>query len=80
MPAQPPPDQPVNTDPEAGVAVSVTVWPAVNCAAHVDPQLIPAGELDTLPEPLPASETINVGAANAPAAENSSIRLSYSAT
>jgi hypothetical protein len=53
-----PPDQPENTDPEAGVAVSVTWLPAVNGALHVRPQLIPAGELVTVPAPAPALVTV----------------------
>ena len=34
-----------------GVAVRVTVVPVVNCAAHVVPQLMPAGALVTVPVP-----------------------------
>jgi hypothetical protein len=52
-PEQPPPDQPVKTEPDAGVAVSVTEAPAANEPTQVLPQLTPAGELVTVP--LPAS-------------------------
>ena len=52
VPEQPPPLHPVSTLPEAGVAVSVTDVPFVNGAEHVEPQLIPAGELVMLPPPL----------------------------
>jgi hypothetical protein len=46
------PLQPLNWSiPEFGVAVSVTDEPRVKLAEHVDPQLIPLGELDTLPGP-----------------------------
>ena len=51
------PLQPANVKPDAGAAVSVTVEPVGRLALHpvVAPaeQLIPAGELETVP-PLPA--------------------------
>src|ERR1041384_2871673 len=43
VPVQAPPDQPVNVEPAAGVAVSVTDWPKLKSAAHVAPQLMPVG-------------------------------------
>jgi hypothetical protein len=52
VPEQPPPDQPLNTEPAAAVAVSVTLVPGVNVAEHVAPQLMPAGELATVPLPV----------------------------
>jgi hypothetical protein len=52
------PDHPVNTEPAAGVAVSVTDDPHEKLAEHVAPQLIPAGELATLP--LPTLLTVRV--------------------
>jgi hypothetical protein len=60
VPEQPAPLQPANLDPAAGVAVKVTIVPSVNDAAHVAPQLIPAGALVTEPEPEPAFETVSV--------------------
>jgi len=64
VPEHPPPDQPVNTQPVAGVAEIETLVPDAKVAEHVLPQLIPAGELAT--EPLPVRVTVNetaVGAA-----------------
>jgi hypothetical protein len=48
------PDQPVNVDPVAGVAVSVTAVPLAKLALHVWPQSMPPGALLTLPDPVPA--------------------------
>jgi len=52
------PDQPVNSEPDAGAAVRMTLLPASSEAEHVEPQSIPAGwpEL-TRPEPVPAMLT-----------------------
>jgi hypothetical protein len=50
---QPEPDQPANVEPAAGVAVKVTEVPLLKTAAHVLPQLIPAGLLVTIPSPVP---------------------------
>ena len=47
------PDQPANFEPVAGVAVSVTCVPLPKLSVHVAPQLIPAGELVTVPVPVP---------------------------
>ena len=52
------PVQPVNWEPLAAVATSVTTVPELNVAVQVLPQLIPAGELETVPEPLPVLETL----------------------
>jgi len=54
------PDQPAKVEPTAGVAVSVTTVALVKSAEHVAPQLIPAGELVTVPEPEPAFATVSV--------------------
>jgi hypothetical protein len=54
------PPQPTNTIPGAGVSVSVTAAPFANVAEQVDPQLIPAGLLVTVP--LPESITVTVSA------------------
>jgi hypothetical protein len=58
-PLHPPPLQPVKVEPASGVAVNVTVVPEVKLAEQVAPQLlIPAGELLTLPVPVPDSATV----------------------
>jgi hypothetical protein len=50
----------MNAEPAAAVAVRVTIVPSLNDAAHVAPQLIPAGALVTDPEPDPAFVTVSV--------------------
>ena len=47
------PDQPAKVEPEDVVAVNVTDVPDVKFAEQVVPQLIPAGELLIVPEPVP---------------------------
>src|SRR5690242_8172805 len=59
VPEQPPPLQPENTLPAAGVAVKVTTAPAPNVCAHVVPQLIPTGEETTVPVPVPARLSVS---------------------
>jgi hypothetical protein len=54
------PDQPANVDPAFGAAVSVIAVPAAKLALHVDPQLMPAGLLVTVPAPVPAAVTFTV--------------------
>jgi len=54
------PLQPLKDEPAAGVAVSVTPVPLANAAEHVTPQLMPAGELVTVPVPAPAVLTLSV--------------------
>jgi len=58
VPAQP--VQPVKVEPAAGVAVSVTAVPLAKLAEQVAPQVIPAGELVTVPLPVPDGETVSV--------------------
>ena len=53
------PDQPPNTDVASGDAVSVTDEPWTNFAEHVRPQSTPAGELVTVPPPVPAFWTVS---------------------
>src|SRR6266704_3302625 len=60
VPEHPPPLQPVKVEPVAGLAVSVTAVPLVKLAEQVAPQVIPAGELVTVPLPVPAGVTVRV--------------------
>ena len=59
-----PPLHPPN-EPPTGVALRVTVVPLAKLALHapcwVLEQLIPPGELVTVPEPLPAKRTVRIG-------------------
>lgn len=59
-PAQAAPLQPAKADPGPGVAESTTEVPTLREAEHVLPQLMPAGELVTVPEPVPPSVTVSV--------------------
>ncbi len=59
VPLQAPP-QPLNTDPAAGVAARLTTVPELYGAEQVAPQLMPAGELVTVPDPVPSGPTVNV--------------------
>ena len=52
------PLHPLNTDPEAAEAVSVTTVPLAKFALQVVPQLIPEGVLATVPLPVPALVTV----------------------
>src|SRR5207247_6584939 len=60
VPEHPPPLQPGNVEPAAGVAVSVTAVPLAKLTEQVAPQLIPTGELVTVPLPVPAGVTVRV--------------------
>jgi hypothetical protein len=60
VPEQPPPLQPVNVDPAAGAAVRVTAVPPVKACEQVAPQEMPAGELVTVPLPVPDFDTESV--------------------
>src|SRR2546422_3209271 len=59
VPEQPPPVQPVKGEPAAAVAVSVTAVPLGKLAEQVAPQVMPAGELVTVPLPVPALLTVS---------------------
>src|SRR5688500_4846855 len=61
VPEQPAPLQLVNVDPEAAVAVSVTTVLILKELEQVEPQLMPAGLLVTVPLPVPVLLTVNVG-------------------
>lgn len=63
MPLQPAPIQPMNVEPGAALAVSVTGVPAGNTFVQVAPQLIPAGLLLTVPVPVPTLLIFSVGLA-----------------
>ena len=52
------PLQPANVEPESGVAVKFTTAPLSKFAEHVGPQEIPAGELATVPVPVPPFVTV----------------------
>lgn len=58
VPEQPPPDQPVKTEPASVLAVKVTVDPASNMAEHVALQLIPEVWLVIDPAPEPPVEAV----------------------
>ena len=62
VPEHPPPVQPLKVEPATGAAVSVTAVPLAKLAEHVAPQLMPAGELVTVPLPVPAGVTVRVKA------------------
>ena len=70
------PAQPANAAPAAGVAVRVTTVPAANGAAHVGPQVIPAGADVTVPIAGPALTTVRTGLAGASGAAASMARAS----
>jgi hypothetical protein len=52
----------VNVEPAAAAAVAanVTCVPCVNVAEQTLPQVMPAGELVTVPAPVPVFVTVNV--------------------
>lgn len=50
------PLHPVKDDPAAAEAVRVTEAPEANAAEQVAPQLIPAGDEVTVPDPVPARD------------------------
>ena len=53
------PDHPAKVDPASGVAVNVTEEPDLNVSLQSVPQAIPAGELVTVPEPVPDLATVS---------------------
>ena len=54
------PDQPVKVEPLDALAVKVTLLAVVKLARHDEPQLMPVGELVTVPLPVPAFVTASV--------------------
>ena len=61
VPEHPAPSQPTNREPDTAVGVSVTGVPGGYAYVQVPGHAIPDGELSTLPEPEPASETLRTG-------------------
>ena len=57
-PEQAPP-QPVNVESLAGAAVSVTLVPLSYSAEQAEPQSTPAGDGATVPDPVPALDTLS---------------------
>jgi hypothetical protein len=53
------PDHPSKVEPDSGVSVNTTAVPLGKLAVQVPGQLIPAGLLVTIPEPVPALATVN---------------------
>jgi len=79
VPVQPPPLQPVNVEPAAAVAVSVTTEPVANDAEHVAPHEMPAGLLVIVPAPAPDLDTVKVELADVPVPVTSRDSVSPSA-
>src|SRR5437867_13126794 len=67
-PVHPPPLQPVNTEPTAGVAVNATGVSEGYEAEQVAPQSMPAGVLVTVPAPVPPGVTVRAKPCRAKAA------------
>jgi hypothetical protein len=63
VPVQAPP-QPVNIEPAAGVAVSVTPVPLAYASVQSVPHSMPAGALRTVPLPAPARLTVRLTGAS----------------
>jgi hypothetical protein len=59
LPLQPAPLNPLNAEPLAGAAESVTVMPVAKSAAHVPGHEIPVGLLVTIPIPFPPKVTVS---------------------
>ena len=76
VPAHTAPLQPAKADPFAGVAVNVTTVPELNCEEHAAPQLMPAGLLVTVPEPVPAVLIVSVDCIGGEAAKFAVTELS----
>ena len=54
------PDQPVKTEPSAGVAIRLTLVASSKFMEQVVPQSMPAGSLITVPEPVPDLLTLRM--------------------
>jgi hypothetical protein len=66
VPVHPPPLHPLKSEPASGAAVSVTMVPLGKLAEQLVPQLMPAGELVTVPTPLPALLTMRARVGSMP--------------
>src|SRR5208282_5881873 len=77
VPKHPEPSQPTNREPDTAVGVSVTGVPGGYAYEQVPGHAIPDGELETLPEPEPASETLRTGGRKS-VAEGTGAELSVS--
>ena len=60
VPAQPPPLQPANDAPGSAVALSVTPVPTVYDSLQSAPQVMPVGDDDTAPVPVPLLAIVSV--------------------
>jgi hypothetical protein len=60
VPVQAPPDHPAKVDPAAGVAVRATTTPLAKLAVQAEGQLIPDGELTTVPDPEPVTVAVRL--------------------
>ena len=60
VPLHPLPVHPVNVEPDAADAVNVTTVPELYNSEQSAPQLMPDGELVTVPEPVPDLLTVSV--------------------
>ena len=60
VPEQPAPLHPAKVDDEVGLAVNVTAVLKAKAAEQVAPQSMPAGELVTMPVPVPPLLTVRV--------------------
>jgi len=60
VPEHPPPDQPAKVESAAAVAVKVTEVPELYVSVQSVPQLMPAGEEVTVPDPWPDLKTDKV--------------------
>ena len=67
------PDQPENVEPARGAAVRVTVVASAKFAEQVVGQLIPAGELVTVPAPVPLVLTVRLADPGESLATNASL-------
>jgi len=59
VPEHPPPDHPAKTEPPPAVAVSSTGVPPAYSSEQSEPQVMPVGELVTVPEPVPDLSTVS---------------------